>query len=43
MGNDKRHKCEMHKAELILKHETGLATWEKKGQVVDSNPTFVKI
>ena len=40
VGNDKTGKCEMHKAELILKHATGLATWKKKGQVVDSNPTF---
>ena len=43
MGNDKAGKCEMHKPRLILKHATSLATWKKKGQVVDSNPTFVKI
>ena len=43
VGNDKAGKSEMHKAKLILKHATGLATWKKKGQIVDSNPTFVKI
>ena len=43
VGNNKTGKCEMCKAELILKHATGLATQKKKGQVVDSNPTFVKI
>ena len=43
VSNNKTGICEMHKAELILKHATGLATWKKKGQIVDSNPTFVKI
>ena len=31
VGNDKAGKCEMHKAELIWKHATSLATWKKKG------------
>ena len=43
VGNNKAGKHEMHKAESILKHATSLATQKKKGQIVDSNPTFVKV
>lgn len=35
--------CSMHKAELILKHATGLCTRSVRGVVVDSNESFVKV
>ena len=43
LGNNTGGKCDMHRAELILKHATGLAVRKKKGEVVDSNPKFMTI
>ena len=43
VGNKTGGKCDMHRAELILKHSTGLAVRKKKGEVVDSNEEFMTV
>ena len=43
VGTDNKGKCDMHKADLIVKHATGIATRKKKGVIVDSNPSFVDL
>ena len=43
IGNNSGGKCDMHRAELILKHATGLAVRKRHGEVIDSNPSFMKI
>ena len=36
-------KCDMHRAELIMKHATGQAVRRRGRTVVDENPAFIKI
>ena len=36
-------KCDMHKAELILKHATGLVQRSRNREVIDSNPDFIQV
>ena len=43
IGQDRAGKCEMHKAELIIKHATGLARRKKGGKVTDEFPEFVDV
>jgi hypothetical protein len=43
VGTTKGGYCSMHKAELILKHATGLATRSADNVIVDSNESFVRI
>ncbi|KAL7575527.1 hypothetical protein ACA910_020109 [Epithemia clementina (nom. ined.)] len=33
----------MHKAELILKHATGIAVHKRGGVIVDNNPSFMSV
>ena len=41
VGNQTGGKCDMHRAELILKHATGLAIRRRGGRVIDQFPGFV--
>jgi hypothetical protein len=42
-GTNEGGKCDMHRAELMIKHATGLATRSKDNQICDSNPSFVHV
>lgn len=42
-NSDEGGKCDMHKAELMIKHATGLATRSKDKRICDSNPSFVNV
>ena len=36
-------KCDMHKAELVLKHATGLVVRTKNKEIIDDNKSFVEL
>ena len=41
-GSGSKGKCDMHKAELILKHATGLVQRSRNKIIIDANPEFVE-
>ena len=43
VGNQTGGKCDMHRAELILKHGTGIAVRRRGGSIQDEFPDFVKV
>ena len=43
LGNKTGGKCDMHRAELILKHATGIAVRKRRGEVIDENPSFLRV
>ena len=42
VGTDRAGKCDMHKAELVLKHATGLVQRYQNRILMDSNPSFIE-